>query len=200
LHERYVHCRNCPVYSAAAADLLDAEPPADYIASWTAQIRQEKRLTERAATSVLIFRIGMEWLALPAITLTEIASVRAIHSIPHRRNGTVLGLANIRGELLVCFSLRDILSVEAAAEGQAGTQRAQAARLLVIQRDGSRAVCPVDEIHGIERFFARDLEPVPATVARAAATYTRAVLSWQGRTVGLLDEELLFHVMNRSVA
>src|SRR6187455_1714785 len=102
--EQAIHCRNCRVYSNAAANLLDGEPPADYIAHWTEQARQPKGLAERATVSVLIFRIGTEWLAVQTTALTEIASLRPIHSIPHRRNGVVLGLTNIRGELLVCVS------------------------------------------------------------------------------------------------
>jgi chemotaxis-related protein WspD len=196
----HIHCRNCPVYSAGAANLLDVEPPADYIAHWTEQVSKEKGLSERATNSVLIFRIGVEWLALPTTALTEIASLRAIHSIPHRRNGVVLGLANIRGELLVCFSLRDILSVEPTVHSEDEKQRTVKGRLLVIHCDGHRAVCPVDEVHGVQRFFPRDLSPVPATVARATATYTKCVLSWQEKTIGLLDDQLLLHVVNRSVA
>ena len=125
--------------------------------------------------SVLIFRIGTEWLALQTTALTEIASLRPIHSLPHRRNGVVLGLTNIRGELVVCVSLRDDPQRRRSADADAGKSRSAAGRLLVMQRDGARAVCPVDEVHGIERFFARDLGTVPATVAGAAAKYTRAI-------------------------
>jgi chemotaxis-related protein WspD len=193
--EQAIHCRNCPVYSSAAAHLLDREPPADYIAHWTEQARRAKGLAQRASVSVLIFRIGRVWLALATTALTEIASLRPIHSIPHRRNGVVLGLANIRGELVVCVSLREILSI--AGEGEA---QARNGRFLVIQRDGARAVCPVDEVHGIERFFERDLGQVPATVAGAATRYTRATLDWSEHTVGLLDEHALLRTVDRSVA
>jgi chemotaxis-related protein WspD len=195
-----IHCRNCAVYSKAAANLLDGEPPADYVAHWTAQARRAKGVAERASVSVLIFRIGSEWLALPTAALTEIASLRPIHSIPHRRNGVVLGLANIRGELLVCVSLRNILNVDEAAAVERRTSRSATGRLLVIHRDGTRAVCPADEVHGIERFFERDLGGVPATVAGASAKYTRATLDWGERTVGVLDENVLFTAVNRSVA
>jgi chemotaxis-related protein WspD len=197
--ERAIHCHNCRVYSNAAANLLDGEPPADYIAHWTEQTRRAKGLAERATVSVLIFRIGTEWLALHTTALTEIASLRPIHSLPHRRNGVVLGLTNIRGELVVCVSLRDILNVDAGNAGD-GKSRGAAGRLLVMQRDGARAVCPVDEVHGVERFFPRDLGTVPATVAGAAAKYTSATLTWQENTVGLLDEQTLFRAVNRSVA
>lgn len=197
---QHIHCRNCPVHSSAAAHLLDREAPADYIAHWTEQARQAKGSTEKAAISVLIFRVHAERLALPTRALTEIASLRRIHSIPHRRSGAVLGLANIRGELLVCLSLHDMLSVQKSAGAAADKPRDEAGRMLVIQRDGMRAVCPVDEVHGIERVFENDLGPVPATVRGAAAAYTRALLTWRKHTVGLLDEQALFHGVERSVA
>jgi chemotaxis-related protein WspD len=195
---QHVHCRNCPVYSKAAAHLLDREPPADYIAHWTEQARQGKGAAQQAAVSVLIFRVRSERLALPTSALTEIASLRSIHSIPHRRGGAVLGLANIRGELLMCVSLHQLLGVRESQEGEQPEHAA--ARLLVIQREGMRAVCPVDEVHGIERILERDLGPVPATVKGADAAYTRALITWRTHTVGLLDEQVLFQGVHRSVA
>jgi chemotaxis-related protein WspD len=197
--EQYIHCRNCPVYSAAALGLLDAELPVDYLTHWTQQNAQEKGLTEATTHSVLVFRVGTEWLALPTTVLKEIASLRTIHSIPHRRNDVVLGLANIRGELLACFSLRQLLGLEQTA-GIQQEQHHASERLLVMQRDGNRAVCPVDEVCGIARFHPRVLTPVPATIAKATGTYTRSVLSWQRKSVGLIDDQLLFHTVNRSLA
>lgn len=197
--EPYIHCRNCPVYSAAAVDLLDADPPSDYLAFWTRQIAQQKTLAERDTHSVLVFRTGAEWLALPIAVLTQIASLRTIHTIPHRRDGVVLGLANIGGELLVCFSLSQILGVEPASATKTHSHRVEG-RLLVAQRDGARAVFPADEVYGIQHFHERELAPVPATVARTTATYTRAVLPWQNKSVGVIDDQLLFHTLNRSLA
>ncbi len=87
-------------------------------------------------------------------------------------------------------------SAEAGAKSGVTAQQ----RLLVIRRDDVRAVCPVDDVHGIHRFHPRELKDVPATVARAAATYSKAILPWQGRSVGVLDDELLFHTLKRSIA
>jgi chemotaxis-related protein WspD len=195
----HVHCRNCPVYSGAAADLLNGEPPPGYLQQWTTQIRQGKGAAERAALSALLFRLGAEWLALPTSVLTEIASPRPIHSLPHRRGDSVLGLANIRGTLLACVSLHNLLGIEAneAADNDSGPA---VGRLLVMQRDGLRAACPVDEVHGIERISARELGTVPATVAGAETRFTRAVLTWRQRTVGVLDDTPLFRAVARSLA
>lgn len=110
----------------------------------------------------------------------------------------VLGLVNVHGELLVCVSLRRILGLE--SPGAPGDRPGSDERLLVIERDGRRTVCPVDEVHGIQRFHPRELKEVPATIARASTTYTKAVLPWQKKSVGLLDDALLFHSIDRRLA
>ena len=73
-------------------------------------------------------------------------------------------------------------------------------RLLVTCRDGERLVFPVDEIHGIHRFRPEQLREAPATVAKSSATYTRAMLPWQDKAVGVLDDQLLFYSLNKSLA
>jgi len=196
--ERHVHCRNCPVYSAAAARLLDAELPSGHLDEWTGHFSEEQKAEEAGTYSVVIFRIGAEWLALPTAVFEEVATLRAVHSLPHRRDGIVLGLANVRGSLLVCVSLGDVLGLEKAAPAKTGHVRHR--RLLVISREGSRLVFPVDEIHGIHRCQPSGLKEVPATVAKATATYTKSVLAWNGRSVGCLDDQLLFYTLNRSLS
>jgi chemotaxis-related protein WspD len=148
----------------------------------------------------VLFRVGLEWLALPTALFQEIAALRPIHSLPHRRGGAVLGLGNVRGELIVCLSLAHVLAIEPVPAGGAeGVSRAHQ-RLLVIQRDGQRIAFPVDEVHGVHRFHRRELQAVPATVARAAAAHTAAVLRWRDHTVGCLDDARLWATLNRSLA
>ena len=189
---QHIHCRNCPVYASAAAQLLNVEVPGRYSQEWTQHIAADKPAPPVETLSVVIFRVAAEWLALPSAIFKEIAGDRLIHSLPHRRNGALLGVANIRGELLVCTSLQYILGVDDVAAGK------NVRRMLVIQQNNDRTVCPVDEVHGIERFQLQDLKQVPATLAAAAVTYTKAVLSWRRRSVGLLDADLLFQALNRS--
>ena len=100
-----VHCRNCPVYSAAGARLLDRPLPADYRREWTEHFSRAKAPATQGKISAVIFRIGQEWLALPTRVFQEITERRVIHSLPHRRNGIVLGLINIRGRIAdLCFT------------------------------------------------------------------------------------------------
>jgi chemotaxis-related protein WspD len=100
--KQYVHCHNCPVFSAGAADMLDADAPDSYFVDRTAHFAEPAPIEKSATRSVVIFRVDSEWLALSTSVVVEVANLRTIHSLPHRSNGVVLGLASVRGELLVC--------------------------------------------------------------------------------------------------
>ena len=201
----HVHCRNCPVYSAAAIRVLDRERPLDAAAGTLDQISRmfasDKLQARRGALSAFIFRVGNEWLALPTVVLEEVAELRAIHSLPHRRSGVVLGLANVRGELLVCLSLAQLLGIDSSSRAvPASGARATQQRLLVVNNQAGRLVLPVDEVHGTHRYDDSDARPVPTTVAKASATYSRSLLAWRDHAVGLLDADLLFHSLERNLA
>ena len=197
--KQYVHCHNCPVYSAGAAELLDADAPAGYFADRTAHFARPAHGVEGETRSVVIFRVASEWLALPTSVVIEVANLLPIHSLPHRPNGVVLGLASVRGELLVCVSLGQIIGTEPLTDASDGRRRTAYRRLLVIRRETVRVVCPVDEVHGIHRFHPRELKEVPATVAKATSAYSTALLPWQGHSVGTLDDQLLFYTLKRSL-
>jgi chemotaxis-related protein WspD len=192
---RHVHCRNCPVYAAAASDRLDIALTAGQLARSSRHVARETVVAAPHTISVVVFRIGTEWLALPAAVIGEIVGQRPIHGLPHRRDGVVLGLANIRGQLFVCAALRQILRLDAPAAPERD-KRGAGLRMLVLQQAGACTVYPVDEVHGVQRFSAQDLLAVPNTVT----PHIQAVLSWQGNSVGLLNEELLLATVNRSLA
>ena len=196
--KKYVHCHNCPVYAAAATQVLDAAPASQFT-DQTAHFAAPVFAEEGDTRSVVIFRVASEWLALPTSVVIEVANLLPIHSLPHRPNGVVLGLTSVRGELLVCVSLREVVGAEGLTAP--GPQRRGTAykRLLVIRRDAVRVVCPVDEVHGIHRFHPRELKELPTTVAKATVTYSTALLPWQGHSVGTLDDQLLFYTLKRSL-
>ena len=195
---RLVHCRNCTVYAAAGTQLLNRPLPPGYRHEQTRHFAIEKDSSEPAKTSSVIFRIRSQWLGLPTQAFQEVAERRPIHSLPHRRRGIVLGLTNIRGELLVCVSLGHLLGLEPT--GFLEALRSAYHRLLIVNWEGSRVAFPVDEVHGPHRFHHHDVkEPSPLFGASAPA-FTRGVLPWQESAVILLDADLLFPTLNRSLA
>jgi chemotaxis-related protein WspD len=203
----HIHCRNCPVFSAAARTLLDVPAPAGSRLNATEHFARPAQAGAGLSAiadmqSAIVFRLRAEWYAIRTAVCLEVADLRPIHSLPHRRDGAVLGVANVRGGLLVCISLAVILGVAPRPEAVPTRSRGRAAvpRLLVARGTAGAVVFPVDEVQGTERFRTRDLKDVPATVAHAQAAYTQALVPLGDRTVGLLDEQLLFYTVERALA
>lgn len=200
---KYIHCRNCPVYSAAGLQLLDRPLPPDYRRERAEHFAQRQTISRPTRLSVVIFRIGDEWFALPTTTFQEVAEQRVMHTLPHRRSGLALGLVNIRGELLVCASAARLLGLNVAEYRvqRPDPQRGPVCeRLLVAVWEGERVVFPVAEVQGIQRFQQDELKESPATLTRASLSYTAGVFAWGGRTVCLLDAAAFFSALNRGLA
>lgn len=203
--EKHVHCRNCPVYSRAAGQLLNRSLPREDRREWTAHYALPKKISALGKISVVIFRLGQEWLALPTLAFQEIAERRAIHSLPHRRGGIVLGLTNVRGELLVCVSLARMLEIFGDDHGadspptRTPNSPTSAERLMVTAWDGQRVAFPVNEVHGVQRLQSEELKEPPANVGRSPR-FASGIFSWRDHTVGLLDADALFMVLNQNLS
>jgi chemotaxis-related protein WspD len=197
--ERHVHCHNCGVYSSAAQALLNRPLSAEHLSEHSRHFARPKEADEPGTHTVVIFRIAAEWLALPMSALREIVSVRTIHSLPHRRNGSLLGITNVNGELLVSVSLGTLIGLAAGAAPPDEPTRVVHKRFLVIRRDALRVVLPVDEVDGVHRVHPWDLEDMPVTLGKATTRHSTAIIMWRDHAVGLLDEDLLFHALQRSL-
>jgi len=204
-----VHCRNCKVFMEAGRQLFEREPPADYVEEQTAQLSQE--VSEQAAGSeaMIIFRVGSEWLALDVQSVVEVAEPRTVHRVPHRSDRLLLGIVNIRGELQLCVSLREVLGIGGTdelpdvgkssagpsgivAEDDAGKPARSASRLLVAERSGGRWAFAVDEVAGVYRVRTDRLGNVPSTVAKSVGRLADVVFGWEGKSVGRLADDRLF--------
>lgn len=196
--QRHVHCHNCPVHAAAALALLDREPPAGTNAAWTAHFADPLTVASAETVPIFVFRVGADWLAMPAALVTEVAPERTIHSLPHRRRGGMLGVVNVHGALVVCLSLGSILGLDDAPDTAAARPFARG-RMLLIRHGDLHAACPVDEVSGIQRVEPDALIETPASIAGARACITKV---WMRRedTVGVLDESLLGQALRRSIA
>jgi chemotaxis-related protein WspD len=201
----HIDCRNCPLHARAAAELLDRLQIDDVGGSWfeqtlarTQEQAEEPRQTAADMRSLLLFRIGEEWLALPTTLLEEITELRSVHRLPHRQNAIVLGITNIRGALVTCVSLAAMLGISGNPQATARQQLLR--RMLIIRHNGQTTAFTADEVHGTLRIAASAQQALPTTLTRAAGHFTHAVIHWNGHSVGLLDQELLFHTLDRSLA
>ena len=98
------------------------------------------------------------------------------------------GLVNLHGQAQLCVSLHGLLGVDAPA----------ASPRLVVVRDRERAetwAFGADEVLGVHRVPRSHWRSVPSTLINPAIGFSQAVLSWNGRSVGLLDEQRVFTVL-----
>ncbi len=180
---RVVHCRNCPVLMRAAEDLFDQSPAPDYVAFWSENVAKAPEPAE-PMSSVVLFRIGGQWLALDTPLVQEVAALRPVHRVAHRSHTRLEGLVNIRGQLQLCVALGGLLEIPPGlAEG--------AGRLVVMRDERETWVFRASEVHGVHHFPAGSLEPSPTTLSAPLATVARGVFRWEEtRVVSLRAGEL----------
>jgi len=189
----HIHCRNCAVYSAAATRLLDR-----YALQQDDRVQVSNTVQSEVKTrSLLMFRLGEEWLGLATRSLVEVAPLQAIHSLPHQRSGALLGVANVRGALVACLSLVELLGLDSISNVAPGTRVMP--RMLIIAAHGGPVVVPVDEVDGIHAIDEQILDAASRSGTQASARYTRGVLQLRGRSLRWLDEEQLLSAVTRSL-
>ncbi len=180
----------------AGLQVLQRPVPPGYIREWTEHFAKAPSGQQVSVSSAVPFRIASEWLALATQSLQEITEWRPIHSIP-QAPPVVLGVVNIRGELLVCVSLGHLLGL--ADVPPRHLLRTHYGRLLVVQWSDRRIAFPVDEVQGPHRFFAENVQPAPSVRAQVQTAYAESVVEWQQRRLVLLDPDLLFSAVNRNL-
>ena len=187
-----IHCRNCPVYAGAAQRNLQRPISEDYRSEWAAHFSAPLARQAHADQAALVFRLGQEWLALPAASVDAIAPLAPGHRLPHRASAGLLGIVNVGGKLKPLIALEAILGI-AGTDDDAGTASGRHIfpRLLVLRVEGQHFAMRVAELHGIARYAQDALAPPPATVNKGLARFITGVLSLDAMRVGMLDAVLL---------
>jgi len=182
-----VHCRNCEVFSRAGRSVFERRPPKQYLAQWRKTLARPQRQKEKGRLGVMVFRLADEWYALPASRLQEVATLRAVHRIPHNSSRVITGIVNIGGEVQLCYSLARLLGVD-----EQDTVPEQASpRMLVIELNDERYVFPVHEVSGLEHCVESALAPAPTTVAGERREFLQGMFRSGDRQVALLDPDSL---------
>jgi chemotaxis-related protein WspD len=199
----FIHCRNCPVYANIGRQLLERPIPENYHHEWSELFSGERgesdTLTSTETLTVVIFRLQREWLALSTGVFQETISPSSIHTLPHRSNQILRGLVNIRGELQLCVSLTDLLNLETADTPVTALSPVVYPRMVVVEKADSVWVFPVDELYGVQRFYADELRDTPNSMTATNHSFTKGFFSWRGKSLGYLDEELLFTTLDQKV-
>lgn len=189
-------------YGNFANRLLDRLPQEEYLASWGEFLQQEKKVVvESSKGSILLFRLGTEWLGLAISVLEEVLESRPVHTVPNRPNHIFLGVVNVRGQLKLCVALHRLLEItsgwETAVPGEVERGYRRFHRMLAIKQGSTVWVFPVDEVYGALSYEGGHLLNLPTTVSKSTANYLKGLWQWNERSIAIIDEELLFAGLRR---
>ncbi len=186
--------------SYSADKLLSRPVSPQYIKEWTKILREGKKTyLETREHSILLFRLHSEWFGLSTSFFNQICEKKPIHIIPHKQNPILKGLVNIGGQMRLCVDLKNLFEIKEDKKMPPPQSAIIYNRMIVIENGGQLFVFPVDEAYGIYQFDMGALENVPVNVAKSSTNYLRGVLTWKEKSVGFLDEELLFYSLKRSL-
>lgn len=194
-----IHCRNCIIFTQVGRNLLDRELSQEYRDEWTKVMATKKEEELFNTISVVIFRIEQEWLSIRTKVFAEVINPENLHShsLPHRHNPVLIGLINIRGEIQLCVSLKELLGIEGYSMKKNSPKSYK--RMMVMDKNDEKWVFPIDEIHGIHRVHPNTFQNVPVTVAKAQATFTKGIFKWNDKHVAFMDDDLLLFSLTKSV-
>lgn len=97
--------------------------------------------------TIIIFRIGSELVGIDIARVREVTETQDPVAVPHAP-GFLLGLINVRGEVVPVLSLKKRLGLEGEESGNV---------LLVVEDEGRVAGLKVDTLLGTRKINARDI-------------------------------------------
>lgn len=127
----------------------------------------------------IIFRVGEEEYGLDVQIVTAIESMMDVVPVPNAP-ACILGLMNLRGEVIPVYSLRKRFTIEECDDVVRN-------KLIVARYDGKSIAFKVDEVLEMHDFEAGDISETPVIARSARTDYVRAIANKQGKLVLLLD-------------
>ena len=200
LMAKYIHCRNCPAYTAAGRRLLDRPLPPGYQKQWASQLAAQKATERRKISTAFIFRAGAEWLAISASLIQEVVNMGIIHSLPHVDSKILRGIVNVRGRLEICVSIGNVLGIQRLIKPATRTRYVTPERLVVARHQGYTLTFPVSEVLGHTKYLPEMIRDLPVTVSGSKAVYTRGILCLGNKDIGFLKDDMLFKTLTKDLS
>lgn len=127
----------------------------------------------------IIFLVGKEEYGLDVTFVTAIEPMTDIVPVPNAP-ACVLGLMNLRGEVIPVYSLRKRFGMEEQDDAAKN-------KLIVARYDEKSIAFKVDEVMEMQDFEDSAISDTPIIAKSARTTYVRAVANKQGKLVLLLN-------------
>jgi len=127
----------------------------------------------------IIFLVGKDEYGLDVQGVTAIEPMMDIVPVPNAP-ACVLGLMNLRGEVIPVYSLRKRFEMEEETDAERN-------KLIVARYNGKSIALKVDEVLEMQDFDDSALSDTPVIAKSARTTYIRAVANKKGKLVLLLE-------------
>lgn len=127
----------------------------------------------------IIFHVGPEEYGMDVQVVTAIEPMMDIVPVPNAP-ACVLGLMNLRGEVIPVYSLRKRFGLEEQNDAAKN-------KLIVARYDGKSIAFKVDEVLEMQDFEEDSVSDTPKIAKTAKTAYVRGVANKQGKLVLLLN-------------
>jgi len=127
----------------------------------------------------VIFLVGKEEYGLDVRVVTAIEPMMDIVPVPNAPV-CVLGLMNLRGEVIPVYSLRKRFGLEEETDAAKN-------KLIVARYDGKSIALKVDEVMEMQDFEDGEVTDTPVIAKSVRTAYVRAVANKQGKLILLLE-------------
>lgn len=137
--------------------------------------RRARRLAEpppataapQGQIEIVEFRVGAERYAIETMWVREVFQAKAITSVPGTP-GFVVGIINVRGRIISVVDIRDFFGLH-------GREASEGIRVLILRSDEMEFALLADEILGVSRITAGDLQATLPTLSGTRAEYLKGI-------------------------
>lgn len=173
-------------------------PDTKTVHEWTRSLENFSPLDKAVQTfPYCVFRIGVYWLALAISEIKETTAVKQVHKVPHLSGKIFKGLINLNGSLQLVADLGELLQIKNQEAPLEKPPLLHRSCMLAIERKGERWVILADEIEGIHLLNPLEIESIPTNALLSPYNYFKGIARVKEKTIGILNEELLFSGLRR---
>ncbi len=185
------YCAACETFRVAADGVLDWFAPEATTGEFEAWLEQSSRPQKGRSEGMVVFGLSGHWWAIWARWVEEVTGALPFHRLALGGDSAVCGLAQWRGALVPCVSLRRLLGWKDPCP-----RRGTVGPWVMLARD-SRGVLalPVDRLAGVQRVRTVDLQWVPMLRSGSPVALACAMFHDRYRCVSVLDWERTLSIL-----
>ncbi len=137
----------------------------------------------RKESKILVFKLGNQLWGIDLKYVREVVKVKEYTKVPMAADH-VLGVFNLRGQIVVLLDISKILSI-----GRAGSDNA-----IILSYNGEVIGVSVDAVIGVLSVGEEEILPPP----HEAGEYVKGIIRHREELIGLLDTEKTLKAIERS--